>query len=155
MQTKSVQFLGNPITCTTYNSIRCIITDRILYLFLFFSKKSSCKVLFSPDKDHEKDIEISKDLQNKCSLTGNASLSRSGAAGYSRFLVLEVSRRELMGEEVMAKYGRQLAEKVLRLFEETLSQEKFCSLREEWEMSEVEPGDIVHITGMNILHFQL
>ena len=126
-----------------------------MYFFLFFSKKSSCKVLFSPDQDHEKDNdEISKDLQNKCSLTSNAqSLSASGAAGYSRFLVLEVSRRELMGEEVVAKYGRQLSEKVLRLFEETLSQEKFCSLREEWEMSEVEPGDIVHITGMDIYIF--
>lgn len=55
-----------------------------------------------------------------------------------------------MGEEVVAKYGRHLSEKVLRLFEETSSQEKFCSLREEWEMSEVEPGDIVHITGMDI-----
>lgn len=51
----------------------------------------------------------------------------------------------------MAKYGRHLSEKVLRLFEETLSQEKFCSLREEWEMSEVEPGDIVHITGTCIV----
>ena len=152
METKSVQFLGNPIT--NYSNSRCIITDRILYFFLFFSKERSCKVLFFPDKDHEKDNEISKDLQNKCSLTSNASLSRSGAAGYSRFLVLEVSRRELMGEEVMAKYGRLLSEKVLRLFEETLSQEKFCSLREEWEMSEVEPGDIVHITGMEMLHFQ-
>ena len=60
-----------------------------------------------------------------------------------------------MGEEVVAKYGRHLSEKVLRLFEETLSQEKFCSLREEWEMSEVEPGDIVHITGMDMFHFNL
>lgn len=61
--------------------------------------------------------------------------------------MLEVSRRELQGQEVEAQYGRQLPEKVLRLFDETLSQEKFCSLREDWEMSEVEPGDIVHITG--------
>ena len=88
---------------------------------------------------------ISKDLVN------NTCLSPSGAAGYSRFLVLEVSRRELLGDEVVAKYGRHLSEKALRLFDETLSQEKFCSLREDWELSEVEPGDIVHITGMDIL----
>ena len=60
-----------------------------------------------------------------------------------------------MGEEVVAKYGRKLSEKVLRLFDETLSLEKFCSLREEWEMSEVEPGDVVHITGMDILQYFL
>ena len=57
-----------------------------------------------------------------------------------------------MDDQVMAKYGRHLSEKVLRLFDETLSQEKFCSLREEWETSEVEPGDIVHITGREFLH---
>ena len=57
-----------------------------------------------------------------------------------------------MDEQVMAKYRRHLSEKVLRLFDETLSQEKFCSLREEWETSEVEPGDIVHITGREFLH---
>lgn len=118
---------------------------------LFFSKNHSCKALFAPGKGTEQDTEISKDLENKCTLSNNINL---GAAGYSRFLVLEVSRRELMGEDVVAKYGRHLSEKVLRLFEETLSQEKFCSLREEWEMSEVEPGDIVHVTGMDILHFQ-
>lgn len=98
---------------------------------------------------------ISKDFQNKCTLTNNTRRSSSGAAGYSRFLVLEVSRRELLGQEVVAKYGRHLSEKVLRLFDETLSQEKFCSLREDWEMSEVEPGDIVHITGMYILSWYL
>lgn len=111
---------------------------------LFFSGKNSCKVLFSPDKKAEQTQLISKDLQNKCRLTG--------AASYSRFLVLEVSRRELMDEQVVAKYGRHLSEKVLRLFDETLSQEKFCSLREEWETSAVEPGDIVHITGREFLH---
>ncbi|XP_078361987.1 DNA replication ATP-dependent helicase/nuclease DNA2-like isoform X2 [Oculina patagonica] len=111
------------------------------------SNSSSCKALFSPVKGSQNANQISKDLQNKCTLTNNTCLSPSGAAGYSRFLVLEVSRRELLGDEVVAKYGRHLSEKVLRLFEETLSQEKFCSLREEWEMSEVEPGDIVHITG--------
>ena len=57
-----------------------------------------------------------------------------------------------MGDEAMTKYGRHLSEKVLRLFDEALSQEKFCSLREDWESSEVEPGDIVHITGMTIEH---
>ena len=86
---------------------------------------------------------ISKDLETKCSLSGGTS--------YSRFLVLEVSRRELVDEQVVAKYGRHLSEKVLRLFDEALSQEKFCSLREDWELSEVEPGDIVHITGLAFL----
>lgn len=56
-----------------------------------------------------------------------------------------------MDEQVVAKYGRHLSEKVLRLFDEALSQEKFCSLREDWELSEVEPGDIVHITGLAFL----
>ena len=97
--------------------------------------------------------QISKDLQNKCTLTNNTCLSSSRAVGYSRFLVLEVSRRELLGDDIMAKYGRHLSEKMLRLFEEILSQEKFCSLREEWEMSEVEPGDIVHITGTHMVFY--
>lgn len=56
-----------------------------------------------------------------------------------------------MDEQVVAKYGRHLSEKVLRLFDEALSQEKFCSLREDWELSEVEPGDIVHITDLAFL----
>lgn len=54
-----------------------------------------------------------------------------------------------MDEQVVTKYGRRLSEKMLRLFDESVGQEKFCSLREEWEASEVEPGDIVHITGWN------
>ena len=60
-----------------------------------------------------------------------------------------------MDEQAVAKYGRHLSEKMLRLFDEALSQEKFCSLREDWELSEVEPGDIVHITGVVILLLSL
>ncbi|CAH3161793.1 unnamed protein product [Porites lobata] len=106
------------------------------------SRNSSCKALFSPSKKFERAASISSDLQNKCSLTGSRR-SRS----YSRFLVLEVSRREVLDDEAMTKYGRKLSEKVLRLFDETISQERFCSLREDWEPSEVEPGDVVHLTG--------
>lgn len=64
-------------------------------------------------------------------------------------MVLEVSRREVLDDEAMNKYGRKLSEKVLRLFDETVSQERFCSLREDWEPSEVEPGDVVHLTGIH------
>lgn len=55
----------------------------------------------------------------------------------------------MQDEEAMSKYGRKLPEKVLRLFDETVSQERFCSLREDWELSEVEPGDVVHLTGIH------
>ena len=112
------------------------------------SNSSLCKALFSPIRNTEQANTISKDLQNKCNITHIT--CHSGTKGYSRFLVLEVSRRELQGQEVVAKYGRQLPEKVLRLFDEASSQEKFCSLREDWEMSEVEPGDIVHVTGVYV-----
>lgn len=107
----------------------------------FFSQKSTKtnKALFPPDKNTEEAELISKELETKCNLTR--------AQGYFRFLVLEVSRRELVDEQAVTKYGRCLSEKMLRLFDETVGEEKFCSLREEWEASEVEPGDIVHITG--------
>ncbi|EDO44587.1 predicted protein, partial [Nematostella vectensis] len=47
-----------------------------------------------------------------------------------------------------ARYGRSLSEKVLRVFEETVSHEKYVYLREDWEGTDVEPGDIVHVTGV-------
>ncbi|KAK3727809.1 hypothetical protein QZH41_008231, partial [Actinostola sp. cb2023] len=63
------------------------------------------------------------------------------------FLVLEVYRREASTEEAVAKYGRVLSEKVVRLFDESQSVERYCYLRQDWEMTEVEPGDLVHVTG--------
>ncbi|KAK3751070.1 hypothetical protein QZH41_011966, partial [Actinostola sp. cb2023] len=57
---------------------------------------------------------------------------------YCRFLVLEVYRREASTEEAVAKYGRVLSEKVVRLFDESQSVERYCYLRQDWEMTEVE-----------------
>ena len=39
------------------------------------------------------------------------------------------------------------SEKVLRLFDESDNTEKYCQLRDEWERTEVEHGDIVNIIG--------
>ena len=66
---------------------------------------------------------------------------------YSRYLVLEVYRREVMDGGAADAASRALTEKVLRMFDEEKSQERYCYLREDWEMTEVEPGDIVHVTG--------
>ena len=38
-------------------------------------------------------------------------------------------------------------EKVLHLFDEEQTLERFCYLRGDWERTEVEPGDTVHVTG--------
>lgn len=39
------------------------------------------------------------------------------------------------------------SEKVLRLFDESSNSEKYCQLRDDWERTEVEHGDIVNIIG--------
>ena len=65
--------------------------------------------------------------------------------GYQRYLVLEVYRREIM-DEITSNTGGS-SEKVLRLFDESDNTEKYCQLRDEWERTEVEHGDIVNIIG--------
>ena len=64
---------------------------------------------------------------------------------YRRLLVLEVYRREIL-DDVTCCAGT--SEKVLRLFDESNNSEKYCQLREDWERTEVEHGDIVNIVGM-------
>ena len=112
-----------------------------------YSKNTTCKALFSSPKAESQIQSPNIVPRDDSSSTGVAFSSSTPGINYSRFLVLEVSRRELVDHQVVARYGRQLPEKVIRLFDGAQSRERFCSLREEWEMTEVEPGDIVHISG--------
>ena len=68
-------------------------------------------------------------------------------ANYSRYLVLEVYRRDVMDDGTTGACTGVNTEKVLRIFDEEKGQERYCYLRGDWEMTEVEPGDIVHVTG--------
>ena len=56
--------------------------------------------------------------------------------------MLEVHRREILDDATNARI-----KKVLRLFDESDNSEKFCQLREEWERTEIEHGDLVNIIG--------
>lgn len=66
---------------------------------------------------------------------------------YNRYLVLEVYRRDVMDDGMTVVCTGVKTEKVLRMFDEEKGQERYCYLRGDWEMTEVEPGDIVHVTG--------
>ena len=86
-------------------------------------------------RDTETCDTILRDTEKECS------------DNYSRYLVLEVYRRETVDERQAETCGGVRTEKVLRMFDEWKCQERYCYLREDWEMTEVEPGDVVHVTG--------
>ena len=64
--------------------------------------------------------------------------------------MLEVYRREILDEAATRNAG---VEKVLRLFDESVSSEKYCQLRGDWERTEVEHGDVVNIIGEMVYLF--